>query len=741
MTKKIINSGSNPDDWIEKLNKTITSEPGPTMKGLKELLKDGQETNVPQESLDTLRDYIDVVDNWCSDAEKLLSFKSESKSSSTKKRDQRVRDLIDQAALIGFDMPYIDQLKSYSEKLEKFTSKLTEQVLSSNDREMQMKLYQEGQQLRADSIKFNQLKNSLESCSWEEQVEKAIQQPFNPKVIRKLIKDAEDLGMTDADGPWLKRLIIMEETGRELIQRIENICKGKEKIDFDQESTILKMGENKQDPNLSIILDTHLINRLSNAMARSKNTINEIENMLNVQSIKPAVTDRPSLTEAQRLMSMCRELSFKTDLVPRLSNALTQMGTWNDQLRSTFMNGRQKSLETVIRESLSNVQRITTSEDKKGIWCICRRAEAGLMIECDICHEWYHSSCLKVPRNVVRSSSSYICPICHPTETTKKVTHLSRQPKLEEISDLLSSGELLKFRPKDYSIIVDIHAHMQEYRNRVQAFCRSRTQLGLEDMQKIKYYLRTLTGLEVALQDETEFLRSKIQALTPVSPASTQTSNSISAASLPSHKVATAAAAAKFAATNVENNSGLKQATLGKSDSSGNYSNASTPDRKLKTTVRPLSSNHQRLPSTNINCACQRTEETKKDLIQCIHCKNFSHVDCVGCYLDPPKDFKCGQCVESTETRKLLQYVYLISQTNFILDSPRLLLTNMRRDEITSSRPQKIIKLTVKPPALPIKKTSSHNKRRQYSPDEDKQHTKKHRSLKDDAPYRSHHRI
>lgn len=77
----------------------------------------------------------------------------------------------------------------------------------------------------------------------------------------------------------------------------------------------------------------------------------------------------------------------------------------------------------------------------------------------------------------------------------------------------------------------------------------------------------------------------------------------------------------------------------------------------------------------------------------------------------------------------------------FSVDSPRLLLTNLRRDEITSPRPQKIIKLTVKPPALPTKKTSSHHKKRQYSPDEDKHHTKKHRSLNDDGPYRSHHRI
>ncbi|GAA5807670.1 hypothetical protein MFLAVUS_001041 [Mucor flavus] len=518
MTKRVISSGANPDDWIEKVNKALMTKPGPTMKALRELLREGQETNVPSENLDTLKDYIDVVDNWVTDAERVLNFKTESKSSTNKRRDQRVKDLIEKATLIGFDVPHIDQLKSYSEKLQDFTDKLTNDVLNSNDTDLQMKLYQQGKALRADSVKFNQLKNSLESCSWQEQVEKLISQPFNQKLFRKLIKDAEDLGMTKSDGPLLERLIRMEEIGRELVQRIENICKGKEKIELNQESAILNIGRNQQDPKLSIILDQHLLNRLKNAMARSKNTINEIENMLNNQCTKPSVIDRPSLTEAQRLMSMCRELCFKTELIPRLSNALTQMGVWNDQVRSTFMNGRQKSLETVIRESVNNVQRITTSEDKKGLWCICRKSEAGLMIECDVCHEWYHSSCLKVPRNVVRSSSSYVCLICHPTETTRRVTHLSRQPRLEEITDLLTTGELLKFKPKDFNIIVDIHKYMQDYRNRVQAFCRSRTQLELQDIPKIKYYLRTLLGLEVSLQDETEFLRTKILSLAPITP-------------------------------------------------------------------------------------------------------------------------------------------------------------------------------------------------------------------------------
>jgi histone demethylase JARID1 len=612
MTKKVLQSGSNPDDWLAKLNKSMTTKP--TLKALRELLREGQEHNVPQYHLDTLRDYIETVDNWTNDAERLLLNKSESKPT-TKRRDQRVRDLIEQATQIGFDMPHLDQLVEYSQKLDTFNNKLTDEVLSSTDKELQMQLYQQGLQLRADSIKFNQLKNSLESCSWEEQVEKAVKQPFSQKVFKKLIKDAEDLGKTEESEPWLKRLIIMEENGRDILQRVENICKGKDKIVFDEEESILHMGENTQDPNLSIILDTTIINRLKNAMGRSKNVLSEIENMLLNASNKPNVMDRPSLTEAQRLMSMCRELSFKSDLIPQLSNALTQMGAWNDQLRSTFMNGRQKSLETVIRESLSNVERITSSEATAGIWCICRRVESGLMIECDICREWYHSSCLKVPRNVVRSSTNYVCPVCHNSDQRARITHLSRQPKLEEIADLVNNAQPLKFKPKDYNLINAIHTTMQAYKGKVRAFCRSKTQLGMEDVGMIKHYLRTLMGLEISLQDETEFLRTKIQKLMPITPTPNQTtgtglpaaSNSVESTS------AVKPASASSSKVVVENDDAATGATAPAT---------TTPEhRRLTTTVRPLSNNHhQLLPQQSSNCICQQQKNMDDSISKCPHC-------------------------------------------------------------------------------------------------------------------------
>ena len=34
-------------------------------------------------------------------------------------------------------------------------------------------------------------------------------------------------------------------------------------------------------------------------------------------------------------------------------------------------------------------QEIDVSDPNRDVFCICRKPEAGMMIECEICHEWY----------------------------------------------------------------------------------------------------------------------------------------------------------------------------------------------------------------------------------------------------------------------------------------------------------------------------------------------------------------
>ena len=50
------------------------------------------------------------------------------------------------------------------------------------------------------------------------------------------------------------------------------------------------------------------------------------------------------------------------------------------------------------------------------VYCTCRLPEQGRMVQCDSCHEWFHSGCIKkeLPQGLWRknSSVSWLCDLC-----------------------------------------------------------------------------------------------------------------------------------------------------------------------------------------------------------------------------------------------------------------------------------------------------------------------------------------
>lgn len=516
LVQRVTHTGPTPDHWVEKLETVLNSRTGLNMKKLRDLIRDAHNSNVPQEPIDNLKEFINVLDRWVADTERLLGPKPDS-AKQTETRYERCQSLMARAQEIGFNLALLPDVESYAAKLADVDNQITDELFASNDIERQKNVLERGVRFRSDSAQFRKLKKFMEYSTWEQGLREAYAVPYAAKNYKKLIKDGEEMGLTVESDALFKHLVDKDKYGRQTVQHVENVIKGREKINPSDEEGIFHIGFNAENPDISVELDPQLINRLQNSMARSKITLRELDTLLNIQRTHTSIADRPSASEAQKLMTAARELCYTSELATRLTAELARNSAWNEHLRSTLMNGRQKGLEVILKEILTNIQRITTSEGKPKIYCICRNKENGHMIACEICHEWYHVPCLRVARNIARSPTAYLCPACHPTpDALQKIPHQSKQPTLKEIADLVASAGELSFRPKDYAAITHIYSIMLDYQSRVQAFCRSKEQLDHTDVNRIKFYLRTLMGLEVLLPDETDFLRAKIKALTPV---------------------------------------------------------------------------------------------------------------------------------------------------------------------------------------------------------------------------------
>ncbi len=101
----------------------------------------------------------------------------------------------------------------------------------------------------------------------------------------------------------------------------------------------------------------------------------------------------------------------------------------------------EKTLILQLRNE--NTQKIEQDEAIKGgksnsspvLYCFCQKPESGYMLQCELCHEWYHGSCLRLPKGKQAAEKEmgkwtrFLCSFCQ----------RSRRPRLDAIVSLLIS--------------------------------------------------------------------------------------------------------------------------------------------------------------------------------------------------------------------------------------------------------------------------------------------------------------
>ncbi len=87
-----------------------------------------------------------------------------------------------------------------------------------------------------------------------------------------------------------------------------------------------------------------------------------------------------------------------------------------------------------------NTKKMECEEEAKNngslvLYCFCRKPESGYMLQCELCHEWYHATCLHIPKGKrfpgkdIGKEARFLCSACQRT----------RRPRLDAIVSLLIS--------------------------------------------------------------------------------------------------------------------------------------------------------------------------------------------------------------------------------------------------------------------------------------------------------------
>ena len=135
---------------------------------------------------------------------------------------------------------------------------------------------------------------------------------------------------------------------------------------------------------------------------------------------------------------------------------------------ANFREGERKELEMLRKLRDANVARQREEDAKRksgehvadagGQYCVCRRGPEGFMLQCELCKEWFHGSCVPLPRSqsgksLGKSSAAmeaakelkYMCPLCQRSRRPRLETILSLLVSLQKLPVRLPEGEALQF--------------------------------------------------------------------------------------------------------------------------------------------------------------------------------------------------------------------------------------------------------------------------------------------------------
>jgi histone demethylase JARID1 len=128
---------------------------------------------------------------------------------------------------------------------------------------------------------------------------------------------------------------------------------------------------------------------------------------------------------------------------------------------ATFRVAKQKELHEMRelrKRNMARFDELNALQPENRQFCVCRKTADGYMLQCELCKEWFHSTCVSLPRTPSSKSSTknaqshetcrtlkYLCPLCHRSRRPRLETILSLLVSLQKLPVRLAEGEALQF--------------------------------------------------------------------------------------------------------------------------------------------------------------------------------------------------------------------------------------------------------------------------------------------------------
>ena len=562
--KKVADKAHQPEAWEEKYEKLLDEEAIPSLKSLRNILNEGERIPWNLPSLLVLQRFVKKCLEWVEDATPYTVRKQQNRrkndkswqagsrrSSSWGYKDDKEREgrdvskihkLLEEAEMIGFDCPEIGMLRDKKDAIKEFQEStrhhLKRTSLNGGKIDELEELLKEGRNFCVDLPEVDELSRIVDQLHWSEKCQACRNTFMTAQEVEDLVEYGNRLRIPDCNDhlqhykDQLKAGQKWELTAREVMSQ--------EPIHYPQ-LEILSTEAAKQ----LLPVSQEVLSKMDQILLKQREAREQIRDLME-RSRDPDSAKRPYYLEVAELVKKLEELGSKPLGAVNLEREQKRHEDWMRKGKRLFAKSNaplhilKSHLEFVLDQNLDalelendkprlpaepasrdpspqpeakNGQSATWLEkDAWEVFCICRRSEAGLMIECELCHEWYHARCLKVARGKVKEEDKYTCPIC---DYRACIPRDAARPKLEDLIQWQEEIPNLPFRPEEEEVLEKVIRNATNFRKHIQAICNPMLSTPSE-AETQRFYLRKLEGAGILLAKETNFFRQELHKWNPV---------------------------------------------------------------------------------------------------------------------------------------------------------------------------------------------------------------------------------
>lgn len=514
--------------WNDTVKQVLSKDPNPSLQTMQRLLEDAKRQGASARETRWLQLYVDKVSQWLNEANKYIvrrsAFQSKTATIPTHDKDfytgeryKRIEELLDMATTIAFHPPEIEQLRDTYDRLTQYRKDMI-QACDQQYPDMQSQynafksLLDEGTALGCDFPEMLRLKEIVDRKEWYDDAARAIQNPNAAvNVLDKLVSDAAHCKIPRDDSTFLA---LKKRQGHttDWMSRARHMLNGSRRTHPVTRQEIQQLVEDgKRLPKSSM---HHKIHSLANS---ALDVIEQIDEILGYARDSERLADRPGMKDLHRVLKLAHTLPIKVEGTDQLQEEAVRMDGWIGKVRKILGSIQHgKTFDATVEDLADNVKRVTRdtigvlhndAEMEQDLYCFCHGPESGLMIECDVCHEWYHIPCINMLPKDAELDQSFVCTICDNAVIKRYIRRINANDLITVIED----AEQLLFVPKIFPTLSDTVMRFKLYRSRLQAFCNK--EFTVEDVPVIKKYLRGIEGLKISMDHEANVLRSKMMSI------------------------------------------------------------------------------------------------------------------------------------------------------------------------------------------------------------------------------------